>query len=207
MNKPLIHVFTIKCQDAYTAKLSTAAKNIANQRITHTTSEDELQEIKNRLVQSTWSWDKMLISDGPFKAEHDRIELGIREAGDLIGNGFSYSLSSNTTVITHVRYTIPFESGSNVFAQTVTLNERYLPITISGSHFIIHLFTQKALEEVAAQLKEQRDSIINLLKQNQVEVDAFWESKKEIFRTDIAAKADLFLENVKKKNDLNDLLT
>ena len=207
MNNHLYEVFANNCADVYSAMLKHIPTNNNITRITHNTPKESLQQLWLDVFNAYYRWPKVTLSEGPYKAEHERLELPINVADKLIGNGFTFSMSSNTTTVIQITYEIPFEGDIKALKNAVSLYKRFLPIEIKLDRLILHFFTQKTIEEVAEQLKQDRNAIISLINSNQVEVDLFWETKKQALLTFVRNEVDTKFEDEIKKNELNNLLS
>lgn len=207
MNKPLHEVFTINCVDIYNKLLKEVASQNAVLKINHNTSKDTFQQTSLDILNSYMRQPQIRLEEGPYKTQHETLNLPLNVADGLIGSGFTFSMSSSTTPINHVWYEIPYTGDFNALKYTVSYNRRSLQLELMGRKIVLHFFTQKTLQEVAEQIKTERDAIVNIINGNQAEVDEFWKSRQNVLLTHIKYEIDKKYDAEKKKNNLNNLLT
>lgn len=207
MNKPLLEAFNINCIEVYNKLLNSVVSERSILDITHNTSKDTFLQLALNILNSNMRRPKITLKDGPYKVEHEQLELHNSIAEKLIGSGFTFSISKNTSTIVHITYIIPFDGDTNAIRYTANLNKRLLPIELKNDKIVLHFFTQRTIEEVAEHVKAERDSIVAMINNNQKEVDEFWESKKSELLTHINNEIDKKYKEEIRKNELNNLLS
>ncbi|MBY0377308.1 MAG: hypothetical protein K2Q33_01930 [Gammaproteobacteria bacterium] len=207
MNKPLHEVFTINCVDTYNQLLKEVASRNEVLKINHNTSKDTFQQTALDILNSYMRQPHIRLEEGPYKAQHETLNLPINVADGLIGNGFTFSMSSSTTPINHVWYEIPYKGDFNALKSTVSYNRRFFQMEFLGNNIVLHFFTQKTLQEAAEQIKTERDAIVDIINGNQADIDEFWKSKKDILLTQIKSEIEKKYDAEMRKNDLNNLLS
>jgi hypothetical protein len=200
-------IFTKKADAYYTEKLEEIPSKI-NQfgNITAKSTPEQLKEIASKVYANLWRWPSIKINRDGIRPEHEYLDYSIDAASSLIGNGFTFSLSSPISKLLVVRYTIPYTGGQNALQYSVKYNKRSFKGRVFVNSIDLYFFFQKRLEEVASDVKVERDRFIDLIEQNQIEVDEYMQSREQQFEARITLQVNQLFEEAVNKAKGNDLL-
>lgn len=164
---------------------------------------DDIQSLQLKLYNDNFKFPKFsfLSETKDFKSQ----EVHNSEAQQVIGSGFHFSISKNTSIITQVDYSMKYEGGLD--SVNITVSENVQRIRGNISHDTINLqlfFMGDKVETFASHAKEQKALVENTIKQNNINTLHFLESKKDDFLKDIKTLIEKRIaKNKKKQEDLD----
>jgi hypothetical protein len=192
-------IFTKNVQELYNELVKSIALN--TEKITATSmSTVDVQQLQLDIFNKLYKYPVLELGDERPDFHTEDVEFNT--AGNLIGNGFSFSSSSNTSSITQVDYFI--KHNGNLDALSIT--EKYSKRSIRGvvMHDVINLqyhFQNSDTTVIGPLAKDQKNNIVDLLKSNNADINEFFKQKKSLFLLTIKNSIEEKIESNRKKID------
>lgn len=132
-------------------------------------------------------------------------EINYKDAGLLIGNGFTFSLKSTNTPITQVEYVINFIGDRDALMNTTKCQPAVFKGVLKNNEIRLHYYFQSAIAEVIGpKAKEAKDAFLETIKSNNEEVIEYFRSAEQSTLDQIRKSIEQKLaSNKKKADDLN----
>lgn len=209
MKKTELTLFTIKAEQLFDTMLNKAlneGKQLGVYSIKDFDTDTSLQKIE--ILNKLMKWPRITFLRDTLSVSHVVKDLPIHQAQSLFPNSFSYSVGSSTVSVLTVIYQINYEGDLKALELSVNYNQRTIPAEMNGQGILVLFFySQKTVEEVKDQIKQERDNLLSLLEQNQKSVDEFFKSKREVLLNAINSGYDSGKEAaLRHQQDNNSLL-
>lgn len=194
-------VFTTKADDLYNKIKKEVDYNVSTIREISMSPED-IEHKSKEVFDMYFKFPKLTFGEETKSKRTD--EMSIDKASQLIGNGFSFSLSSNTTPITTLTYMVSYTGGKEAIATTIQNGKRAFWGALEPSILRLDYYFQGSdLDTFGPQFKQVKESVLELLSQNNIEVQQFFESKRAPLLDYIKDSIDQKVKENKK--DIDDL--
>lgn len=202
MNVDYFEIFTVKADQIY-AKMQADVEPFLSQITKLQYEEPEVVAIQQRIFNNIFKYEVATLGSEVKNIISE--DLHVDNASRLIGNGFTFSLSSATTLITQLTYTYPSFKGMEGLKVTVKYPKRTLSGKLVRSFLSLDFYIQgNNVSEQGPRIKTQKDQLLALIEDNNKDVSEYFEGRKQNFLDYIRFKIEEKLTaNNKHQADLN----
>ena len=200
MPKPiLLEVFKIKAQELYESKKKEVLSRIQAAGITRTSTKEFISDAALDIANAILVIPRIELLN-TIDAKTEILELTQHDARNYLNN-FSFSMNQSGVYITELKYFIKYEGDPRALDYSYNLNKRYFNLKFDKQIAELYLYFQDSGNSIQEQMKAQRESIINLINEDQKSLHLFFADKRNEFLIYVKNQAELVQEELIKKHN------